>query len=279
MTLREIKGRITSLKTIQKTTNVMKVISSVKMAKFRNLLEFSREPLSLVESIVNGLTSQVEDLPAIFHNVKSEKILLLALSSDRGLCSNFNHQVTKKIHKLLGDDFKDKEIELRCVGRRIAEFAERKLANKSQAQLMADTSQTTQIRELASELIVDFLNGKFGACYVLHYNFQSVMTQDLCLTQLLPCQTSTGPAKPINMDDDPVEALDFFGRELANLRLYNIFLGHLTAENCFRMKAMDSATTNTKNMIAEKELFYNRQRQALITKDLIEIISGAESQN
>lgn len=290
MTLRDIKNRIGSLKTIQKTTNVMKVISSVKMSKFRRMLDFSREPLQIVRTIITDLLAKTHDLPAIFNtkDAKEEKkIALLVLSSDRGLCSNFNTLINKRFQHLLVKDFAGKDLQLFCAGKRFSEWGEKKFQEiPAERYLLSDYSKAEQISELTEKLIAKFISGQFDKLFVLHYNFANMMTQDLCLTQILPFDINNSSANDnenenleLSSDDCPAQALDFFGRELLKLLFYNMFMNHITTENCFRMKAMDSATTNTKNMIAEKELVYNRMRQALITKDLIEIISGAESQN
>lgn len=287
MTLRDIKNKIGSLKTIQKTTNVMKVISSVKMNKFRGMLDFSLEPLQVAQRILINLLKKTEKIPILFDLKKKnlgKKTALVIFSSDRGLCSNFNTLVSKKFVQILQkNDFSADNLEIFAIGKHFGEFCSKKFADFNlQKYLSADFAAIENINQFSANIIKRFSNGEFDKIFILHFDFQNLLLQDLQFSQFLPFYFQFDNKihqKPLESDDNPRRALDFFAQEFLKIQFYNWWIAHVTAENCFRMKAMESATTNTKNMISEKELIYNRARQASITKDLIEIISGAESQN
>ena len=284
MTLREIKSKIDSLKKIQKTTNVMKIISSVKVNKYKNIFNFSMENLDSISAIIANIFQKNEEKSIIFDtNIrKKEKIGLIVLSSDRGLCSNFNYLIYKKINILLKNDSKYRFQKIFSIGKKISDFIQNRfLKIERDVFKIEDFLDKDIFIEFVDEIFEDFISDKFDSFFVVYHDFKNMMNQELKFEQLIPFVENFSSSERLEFKnpDEFGRSVEYFGKEFLKLKLYRILMSHVTSEYCFRMKAMDSATTNARNIIRTKELYYNRMRQSLITKNMIEIISGVESQN
>ncbi len=286
--LKDLRNRIDSVKSTKKITQAMKMVAASKLKKAQSVAEKGRNYSAGIEDIVKRLVSSdnVLDHPLINSNQDVNKAMLIVVSSDRGLCGGLNTNIVKKtrflIRKLEGEK---KNVTIICLGKKGYDALH--LFNKSNFDYSTKTLNVSEINydtseRMGSNIIDDYYRGQFSECYILYNYFKSVISQEVKTEKLLPYEK-------VNQDNNKEENT-FFDYEpeveevLSKIlpknfivQIYKAVLESRASEQGARMTAMDNATRNAGDMIDSLSLKYNRQRQAIITKELIEIISGAEA--
>lgn len=287
-TLRDIRRRITSVSGTQQITSAMKMVSAAKLNRAQQAA-LAAQPYAvglrkMVTTISRGLTA--DDHPLLGENPEGKTALLL-YSSDRGLCGGFNSNLLKFVVKSLTEQ-NHLDPELVIVGRVGNDFFRRRayLVTQSVVQLTL-TEKQARIREVVDELVRRYIDGEVGRVLVAYNQFYNPMRQDPTLMQLLPVVApEPGPADTQQDAEDDRESLFEPSRtEILNSLLPRYVENQCTlamlnteaGEHGARMVAMESATKNAGEMISRLTLQYNRVRQAAITKELIEVINGAQS--
>ena len=283
--LRDIRRRINSVKNTRKITRAMKLVAAAKMNKAQ-LAAKSAQPYQQTLRTVLGRVIASED--SIEHELLSvpsndHNVVLVALSSDRGLCGSFNSQIIKHVIRLSKElSAENKKVQVLCYGRKIASGLKNEDVEIIHSEIgLKPTNFSKASQDLAERLVEMQKGNQFEKAIICYNKFVSVMTQEARDEQILPMQ--------LNNSSEKTEVFNYIyepsGKELLgellplNLRaqLLQAFLDTEAGEQSARMQAMDNATRNAGEMIDRLSLEYNRARQAAITTELTEIISGAEA--
>ncbi|MDJ1304936.1 MAG: ATP synthase F1 subunit gamma [Candidatus Midichloria sp.] len=279
--LKFLKGRIKSVKSTQKITRAMQLISAARLNKAREALELSIPYTTAMQEMIISVAGSAElNIPMFKKSSEKQKHLIVVVTSDRGLCGSFNAAVIKKAKEYcttlqtLGESFY-----IRCIGKR----GDESLSNHFGTELVTKVPSTKQIdTKLASSIVENIIKdlslNKFNTANIIFNNFVSVMQYETVNEQIIPCEVGI-TNKGANFEFEPVlpEMIEELTEKYLIAVIYNVLLENAASEHSARMTAMDNATRNAKEMLHNLSHKYNRTRQALITKELIEIISGAQA--
>jgi len=295
--LKDLRVRIDSVKSTQKITSAMKMVAAAKLRRAQEQAEAAR-PFSdrmdrMMSSLSVGVSEGGSGPELLVGNGKSDTHLILVMSSDRGLCGGFNtnivREVVRRIERLLSED---KKVKLLCVGRKARDVLRRRYGD-----LILASFEDVGRRNLSyadalkiGEKVLDlFDQGEFDVCTVVYNKFQSAISQTVTAQQLIPygksdkdneLEEDTGlnsSGSVYEFEPDENEILAELLPKNISVQIFRGLLESAASEHGARMTAMDNATRNAGEMIDGLTLTYNRTRQAVITSELIEIISGAEA--
>ena len=287
--LKDLKTRINSVKSTQKITSAMKMVAAAKLRRAQDSAEKGRPYADRMQQIVNSLASKADPISSpqlLVGNGKDNTHLLVVISADRGLCGGFNGVITRQtrteVARLRGEG---KTVKLLMVGRKSADALRRELGDSYIDSLEGIQGTAVEYADAASigETVRNgFEAGEFDVCTVIFNKFKSAISQEVTLKRLIPAEVGEN-----TQDDDAGVSYEYEPDEEELLaavlprnistQVYSALLESSAAELAARMTAMDNATRNAGDLIERLTLVYNRTRQATITKELIEIISGAEA--
>ena len=283
--LKEIRKRISSVKSTQQITKAMKMVAASKLKKAQDGVVQARPYAAKMSDVLASLAVRVKPgKHPLLQRREEKKIELLVITSDRGLCGGFNTNVTKAADTFLQEK-KDscEEVFMSVVGRKARDYYRRRNWEFKNEELNPGTTSFSQAESIARPIIDRYVEGEIDAVYVAYTEFQSAMTQHIVVKRLLPLEP-----KALAEDEVPVEYLyepsedallaDIIPRYIYT-QMFRMLLESIASEHGSRMTAMDSATNNATEMTAKLTLIYNRARQAAITTELMEIVSGAEALN
>ena len=287
--LKDLKNRIGSVKSTQKITSAMKMVAAAKLRKAQEQAIASRPYCSSMEKIVSSLASKlIDNAPELLKGKKDiKKQLLVVFSADRGLCGGFNGSISRAV-KLEVKKSKDLGIETKLlfVGRKSADTLKKDFQQHIIEIVTGNSTNPNYSDALSiSSKIVDlYQKGEFGSCKIIFNKFVSAITQEVTLKSLIPIETNNEDASNNNQvssvyEYEPSEEVileELLNKNIAT-QLFSAQMESTASELAARMTAMDNATRNAGDLIDRLTLQYNRTRQAFITKELIEIISGAEA--
>ena len=282
--LKDLRNRIGSVKSTKKITSAMKMVAAAKLKRAQDNAEKTRPYASKMHEIVESLTSSGVTQVKKFGVRKKEKknILLIVCSADRGLCGGFNGSIIKYTKKLSDELSKNSNLSYIFVGKKAYQTLKRKY-EASIVKFFTDIANpsikfelSSSVRDLVLEL---FLSNKIDECHLIYTEFKSAISQTVKSHKLLPIENSGETKNTKTYEFEPSEENvlnEIIPRNIA-IQIHSGLLENLASEQGSRMTAMDNATRNANDMIDNLTLLYNRSRQALITSELIEIISGAEA--
>lgn len=285
--LKDLKLRIKSVKSTQKITKAMKMVAASKLRRAREAAEASRPYAEKMEGMIRRLAASVTPGtgPRLLSGTGSEqKQLLILCTADRGLCGGFNGSIIRAAKRKVAElQAQGKQVSLFCIGKKAFDLLPPELkplviGKKSE---IAKKTVPYSVAEIIGEKVLDaFAAGEFDVATVVYNHFKSAISQVVTFQQIvplpLPAQES-GDALPYTYEPDEEGILaDLLPRNV-NMQIFKALLESSASEQGARMNAMENATKNAGEMIKKLTLKYNRTRQANITKELIEIISGAEA--
>jgi len=282
-TLKDIKRRIQSVDSTAKITNAMKLVSAAKFARASHAVNASRPYSAAFEKMVSRVLAGCADnpnSPLLRDERKFGKTLLVVVSTDRGLCGGLNNNIFKNAEKWLKAQASAGEtVEILAWGRRAKSFSNKRPEKRVGAQERVLEKPTYDgAQALVGDLIEKFSN-EYDRIFLAYSEFQSALTQQPVLRQLLPAVIESKEEVSANYIVEP--SLDSLLQSVLEKRLiiavFQAMLEGAASEHGARMSAMDSATRNAKEVKQKLQVQYNRARQAAITNELIEIISGAEA--
>ena len=288
--LDDLKKRIKSVKSTQKITKAMKMVAAAKLRKAQESAEKGRPYSQKMQNIILNLTKSISDTqnaPKLLVGTGQDKTYLcVVLSADRGLCGGFNSNICKlaktNFKKILAEG---KELKIITVGvkgldqirREYGQYVIKKFSFKDKKKITF-----TEAEIIGNEIIKLFNEKQFDKCILFYNNFKNVITQIPQAQQIIPTEQKT--VKAINDDalsyefePEEDEILEDLLPKNISTQVFKAFLENAASEQGSRMTAMDNATRNAGDLVDKLTITYNRSRQASITKELIEIISGAES--
>ena len=285
--LKDLRNRISSVKSTKKITSAMKMVAAAKLKRAQDNAEKSRPYANKMKDIVLSLISRSNTNNLKFSKSNNKKtVLLIVCSADRGLCGGFNGSIikhTKNVTDTLRKNGKD--FKFLFVGKKAYQSLKR-LYNNLTIDLVSDFANPRIEFSIASsirdQVLKLFFDNEISECYLIYTKFRSAISQNVESQKLLPVEKDDqleNQENTIMYDFEPNEEVildDIIPKNIA-IQIHSALLENLASEQGSRMTAMDNATRNANDMIDRLTLFYNRSRQALITKELIEIISGAEA--
>ncbi|MEM7731006.1 MAG: F0F1 ATP synthase subunit gamma [Pseudomonadota bacterium] len=288
--LKDLKIRIESVKSTRKITKAMQLVAAAKLRRAQEAAEMARPYAERMEAVMGGLAAAVgnsEGAPKLLAGTGKDDVhLLVVMTAERGLCGGFNSTIVRlarqRIQELLADG---KTVKILTVGKKGREQIKRDY----EANLIGhvDLSEVKRIgyanaADIASDILGRFDAGEFDVCTIFFNRFQSVISQIPTATQVIPASFDApeeGASEDTPYDYEPSEEAvleDLLPRGVAT-QIFTALLENGASEQGARMSAMDNATRNAGDMIERLTIEYNRSRQAVITSELIEIISGAEA--
>jgi F-type H+-transporting ATPase subunit gamma len=294
--LKDLRSRINSVKQTKKITSAMKLVASSKLKRAQEQAERSRPFAEKMAELLANLARNVEGRPEaprlMTGSERDETHLLLVATADRGLCGGFNSSIVRgarrRIAELEGDG---KRVRVICIGRKGRDLLRRERADLIEA-YVSDVVSKNRIPFADAERIAQMVTDRFDAgeidrATIVYNRFKTAISSELTLQPLVPVEVPPLPADGPEVTTEPGALYEFEPGEeriLAELlptnlavQIYRALLENAASEQGARMAAMDNATRNAGEMIDKLTLSYNRQRQAAITKELIEIVSGAEA--
>ena len=287
--LKDLKNRIGSVKSTQKITSAMKMVAAAKLRKAQEQAIASRPYCSSMEKIVSSLANKlIDNAPELLKGKKEiKKQLLVVFSADRGLCGGFNGSISRAV-KLEVKKSKDLGIETKLlfVGRKSADTLKKDFQQHIVEIITGNSTNPiySDALSISSKIVDLYQRDEFGSCKILFNKFVSAITQEVTLKSLIPIETNNEDVSNNNQvssvyEYEPSEEVileELLNKNIAT-QLFSAQMESTASELAARMTAMDNATRNAGDLIDRLTLQYNRTRQAFITKELIEIISGAEA--
>ena len=287
--LDDLKKRISSVKSTQKITKAMKMVAAAKLRRAQEGAEKGRPYSEKMNNIILNLSKSItdkENAPKLLAGSGNEKIhLCIVMTSDRGLCGGFNSNIIKKaklfFKKILDDG---KVLKIITVGSKGYDQLKRIYGDKIIEKISLKESKRTNYidaEKIGSIIIEKFANDEFDICTIFYNKFKNVISQIPQEQQIIPLIASENNSNPIEesyeFEPDEDEILSNLLPKNISTQIFKAMLENSASEQGSRMSAMDNATRNAGEMVERLTIQYNRSRQAAITKELIEIISGAES--
>ncbi|RWK30207.1 F0F1 ATP synthase subunit gamma [Mesorhizobium sp.] len=290
--LKDLRNRIASVKATQKITKAMQMVAAAKLRRAQEAAEAARPYSERMGAVLANITQAIGgggEAPALMTGTGKDDVhLLVVCTAERGLCGGFNSQIARlardHIRKLLADG---KQVKIICVGKKGFDILRR-----DHAALIIERVDLREVKTLgfvnadaiAKKVIQLFNEGGFDICTLFYSQFKSVISQVPTTQQIIPAGVPSAAAEPTDggsavyeYEPEPGEILsDLIPRNIS-VQVFRALLENAAGEMGAKMSAMDNATRNAGDMINKLSITYNRQRQAQITKELIEIISGAEA--
>ena len=287
--LDDLKKRITSVKSTQKITKAMKMVAAAKLKRAQESAEkgrpYSEKMNNVILNLSNGISDK-ETAPKLLSGTGKDKIhLCVVMTSDRGLCGGFNSNIIKKAKIYFGEVLKEgKELKIITVGSKGNDQLKRNYGNKIIENVSFKNSKNANYfdAEKVGKMIIEkFEKEEFDICTIFYNQFKNVITQIPQAQKIIPLNTESADENELEdsyeFEPDEDEILNNLLPKNISTQIFKAMLENSASEQGARMSAMDNATRNAGEMVDKLTIQYNRSRQAAITKELIEIISGAES--
>lgn len=288
--LKEVKNRITSIQSTQQITSAMKMVAAAKLRKAQDKITKMRPYSEKLTGVLKNVSSGLDDSGNVYSQERElQKVLLVVVTSDRGLCGSFNSNVFKSTVALIREKYASIEkqggLYIMPIGKRSNDyFSKRKYQVLSDHAFLFQDLNFDVAKKAAEQAMKGFAEGDFDRVELVYNEFKNVATQILRIEQFLPIPD-------VETDDDsaPVSNIDYLFEpsqsvvvneiipKSLKIQFYKALLESNASEHGARMTAMDQATDNAGELLKELRLTYNRTRQAAITKEILEIVGGAEA--
>ncbi len=290
--LKEIKLKIGSVSNTQKTTKAMKLVSSAKLTRTRQLSEQARSYASKINEVLSEIANRVSKVQdeanvskAFVPNDNPKTIDIVFVTADKGLCGGFNMATIKTVSRLKAEyEAKGINVRLRVAGRKGVDFFSfQKVELNQKISDLSSAPDYDRACDFIDAAVKDFNNGLTDKVILVYNGFLNMLTQEIRVRELLPVSLETvslGENETSMLDiepDDDGEVLNELTEKYIDFNMYYALIDSLAAEHSARMQAMEAATKNAKERVETLTIEYNKARQAAITTELIEIISGVES--
>lgn len=289
--LKDIRQRIQTVKNTQQITRAMRMVSAAKLRRAQDQIVNMRPYAArLLEVISDVATTHRVKHPLLQPPREAKKILMVVLTSDRGLCGGFNNNACRSTERWLnthGSQFE--KIDFIFIGKKGADYFRRRGANTIDVMLNLARENNFKLAEsIAERCMKDFIEGGYDEIRFTYNKFVSAISQVLTVETLLPVDISkttftddgkTPFARDMIFEPEPALMVDSLLKQHFAIQVFRVMSESVAAEHAARMTAMENATKNAKDLITNLTLTYNKLRQASITKELIEICSGAEAVN
>ena len=284
--LKEIRNRITSIKSTMQITSAMKMVSAAKLKKAQDAIVAMRPYSSKLTELLQNLSATLESDTGGAYSTQREvsKVLLVVVTSNRGLCGGFNSSITKTVNRTIAEKYSDKNVEIFTIGKKGEDVLSKTCNVVDSRNDIYDELTFDNIAAIAEKLMNLYTEGTFDKIELVYNQFKNAATQLPQVEQFLPIKPiEGGDETAVNSDyifepskEEIVEAL--IPKSLKT-QLYKAVRDSFASEHGARMTAMHKATDNAKDLRDELLLTYNKARQAAITNEILEIVGGAEALN
>ena len=277
----DIRRRIRSVKNTQQITKAMKMVAAAKLRRAQERIFAARPYAAALREVLTSIATRVEELEhPLLHAREEKNVLLVVVTADKGLCGAFNSNVIRATMNAIQEHSLE-SVELLPIGRKANDFFRRRTIPIRQGAHVFQALTLDVARGFAKMLIDDFISEKIDAAYAVYNEFKSIIAQRVIVERLLPIERAgdeVGEEVEYLYEPGPIQILSELLPKHIEFQLYRILLESAASEQGARMTAMEAATKNASDMIGHLTLTYNRIRQASITKEIIEIVSGAAAQ-
>jgi len=288
--LKEVRNRITSVTSTQQITSAMKMVSAAKLRRAQDAIVSLRPYANKLNEILQHLVLITDSSQAVYSGTRDVQIVLLvAITSNRGLCGAFNSNVIRRIKALASGKYKDRKVSVLAIGKKADDaFKGTELhvigtdLPKRLHRLFDDLSYDN-IAPVAESIMENYVIGQFDKVEIIYNEFKNAAVQNLVTEQYLPVLPpeetgeATGMVHDYIFEPSKEEIVEELVPRSLKIQLYRAILESYAAEHGARMTAMHKATENASDMLKELKISYNKARQASITNELIEIVSGADA--
>ncbi len=281
-TLKAIRKRIASVRSTQQITKAMKMVSAAKLRRAQEAATSARPYAQKLEELLRSAAASAGDAVHALLRVppREERVHLVLVTADRGLCGAYNANLIRAAENFLAERGRE-NVRLTIVGRRGCDYFKKRAVSIAGKHVNLFAGPGRDLAEaLGSQLADEFRRGEVHGVYLLYSHFRSTLSQVPTVVRLLPIEAAIAegePAAEYLCEPGAAAVLDRLLSRYATVLVHRAFLEAVASEHAARMTAMDSATNNAAEMIARLTLAMNRARQAAITKELMEIVSGAEA--
>ena len=281
--LKEIRNRISSVSSTMQITNAMKMVSAAKLKKAQDSIVSMRPYSEKISDLIDKLVSFSEETLSnpFFSNINKGKILIITITSNRGLCGAFNSNIVKStINKVV--ELSDKKIDIISIGKVGKEGLSKKFEITKDESTLFDNLTFENTSKIANGIINDFLNNKYDKVFITYNQFKNAATQIVKFETLLPISSTKKLNKEKINNNYIIEPsynsiLETLLPSSIRIKLFKAIKESFASEHGARMTAMHKATDNAKDLRDQLKLTYNKARQASITNEILEIVSGAEA--
>jgi len=283
--LKALRKRISTVRSTQQITKAMKMVSSSKLRRAQERMAHSRPFAIGMERVFNSVASRTDSSrhPLLAERVAGDKTLLVIITADRGLCGSFNANVIKAAtHFVLEHKFKREEVALALVGRKGRDLLIRRGFDVRYEETgLFQNVKWSSAQKIAQTCITEFTTGDVTHVYLVYNQFKSMIAQQVVVEQLLPiprkAPETPGEAIDYLFEPDPEQLLNSLLPFHVAVQIMRALVESSAAEHAARMTAMENATRNASEMVDQLTLYMNKVRQAAITREIIEVVSGAQS--
>jgi len=286
--LKEIRNRITSVGSTMQITSAMKMVSAAKLKRAQDAVTQMRPYAGKLKEILENLSATLDlSENAYAENREVKNVLLVGITSNRGLCGGFNNNVIKRVGVLIHEDYKDANVQVLSVGKKIRDVYKRTDYNYANEKIeqMEDVYADLRfdvVAQLAEEIILQFKNNSFDKIVLVYNRFINAATQFVESEQFLPIVSTSNEGENTSdylFEPSKIEIVEDLIPKSLKLQLFKAIRDSFAAEHGARMTAMHKATDNANELRKSLKLSYNKARQAAITNEILEIVGGAEALN
>ncbi|WP_062054993.1 ATP synthase F1 subunit gamma [Aquimarina longa] len=283
--LKELRSRITSVSSTMQITSAMKMVSAAKLNKAQMAITAMRPYADKLTELLQSLSSSLEGDSASAYAEQREvnKVLVVAIASNRGLAGAFNSNIVKGVRELYENEYAGKQVDFVTIGKKVNDVVSKThtvVANKSE---VFDDLTFTNVAAIAEELMQFFTSGAYDKIVIVYNKFRNAASQDVTTEQFLPIIPITGDDADVNLDylfePSKEEIVEQLIPKSLKTQLYKALRDSFASEHGARMTAMHKATDNATELRDALKLSYNKARQASITNEILEIVGGAEALN
>jgi len=283
--LKEIRNRITSVGSTMQITSAMKMVSAAKLKRAQDAITQMRPYANKLTELLVNLSSSLDTSEGgeFSSDRLQSKILLVAITSNRGLCGGFNANIIKKINFLVEEDYKESEVSILSIGKKSSEYFNNNNFSvvSTHDDVFSDLTYNS-IASIASGIMEDYINQKFDKVVLVYNQFKNAATQNVMNEAYLPVESIDENESSIGdyiFEPEKKEIIDELIPKSLKTQLYKAVLDSHASEHGARMTAMHKATDNASELKKNLTLSYNKARQAAITAEILEIVGGAEALN
>ena len=285
--LKEIRNRISSVGSTMQITSAMKMVSAAKLKRAQDAVTQMRPYAGKLREILENLSASLDLSENAYAEQREEnKILIIGITSNRGLCGGFNNNIIKRVGVLIAEDYAGKDVSVFCVGKKIKDVYKRtpNFYTNDTLDNMEDVYADLRfevVAQIAEEIMAQFLNKSFDKVVLVYNRFINAATQNIETEQFLPIvpTVSDSEAGDYIFEPSKMDIVEDLLPKSMKLQLYKAIRDSFAAEHGARMTAMHKATDNAKELQKNLKLSYNKARQAAITNEILEIVGGAEALN
>ena len=281
--LKEIRNRIGSVSSTMQITSAMKMVSAAKLKKAQDSIiamrPYSIKLTELIQSLTSSNSSDADNILSVKREINN--ILIVAITSNRGLCGAFNSNILKEVQFLIKNKFKSSKVSIMTIGKKGTEFFAKKNLVYSSHDEIYDNLNYENVSSIAQKIMDSFIDGSFDKVILVYNQFKNAATQIIKSEGFLPLENETSDQNPEvnNYIYEPSEELvlkELIPKAL-KIQLLKSIKDSIASEHGARMTAMHKATDNATELRDQLKLSYNKARQAAITNEILEIVGGAEA--